>query len=282
MNPWLYGAILLGLLLLKYRYIWSPRDTSILFRGRGKPLFVGHRGALFRGPENTLSAYRAALDAGLEALELDVVSTRDGEVVCSHNFDLERESDATGFINQITWDELQQVQTGVRHKERYPGGVKFDRLVDVIDALPENVLLNIEIKTDGVLDFGTARRVARIVRDKKLHHRCLVSSFNPFAIGWVKLIDRTIFTGFILETMDYFDALNWVHPDCLHPAAELVTDDLLRFARERHLPVNVWTVNTRPAMDWLIAHSVKSIITDRPEYQDGIPLTYQDRSHVKA
>lgn len=146
MNPWLYGAILLGLLLLKYRYIWSPRDTSILFRGRGKPLFVGHRGALFRGPENTLSAYRAALDAGLEALELDVVSTRDGEVVCSHNFDLERESDATGFINQITWDELQQVQTGVRHKERYPGGVKFDRLVDVIDALPEHVLLNIEIK----------------------------------------------------------------------------------------------------------------------------------------
>ena len=57
--------------------------------------------------------------------------------------------------------------------------------------------------------------------------------------------------------------INVVHPDCLHTIAELVSENLVIYAKQRGFSLNIWTVNTKPAIDWLINLKVDGIITDR-------------------
>jgi glycerophosphoryl diester phosphodiesterase len=260
----LFALVLLAAAVwfLKHLFVWSPQNTDAYYRRH--PLVFAHRGLLVQAPENTLAAFRAALQAAVPALELDVVRTRDGQVVCSHNFDLERETDGAGFIDELDLGALEKIATGVRSHPDQPQELPL--LEAVVREIPSQVRLNIEVKTRGALDIGTAVAVARMIKRGVIPQPTIVSSFNPLAIWAVKWVDPTILTGLILETMDYFAFINLVHPDCLHPTGELCTPDLLRFARERGLRVNVWTVNTSPAMEWLLEQGVDGIITDRPEY----------------
>ena len=71
--------------------------------------WYGHRGLLNHAPENTRQGFRAALDAGLRSVEIDVLRTKDGKIVCTHNFDLERETDGSGYIDQKTLSELEPI-----------------------------------------------------------------------------------------------------------------------------------------------------------------------------
>lgn len=253
--------VLVGALVLHYLYAWKPKNWKKFYITH--PMWFAHRGALHMAPENTSAAYEQATELGMPALEIDVVSTRDGKLVCSHNFDLERETDVFGYIHKLLFDELKNVNAGAKWSDCWE---PLPLLEEVLHALPPGQRLNIEVKTYRIFDFRTALNVARLIRAKNLQDRSIVSSFNPFAIWAVKWVDPSILTGFILETMGYFWLLNLVHPDCLHPVAELVHDDLLKFARDRGLAVNVWTVNTRPAICWLVERGVDGIITDRPEY----------------
>jgi len=261
MNSIFFLVLLLAALLLKHFYWWAPRVTTGLFSRR--PLYFAHRGALHLAPENTLPAYQAALEAGMPALELDVLATRDGKIVCSHNFDLERETDGFGYIDELDWEQVKNVNAATK----WPGQkVPLPLLEEVLGWVPAGVILDVEVKTRGVGDVKTAVRVARLIRAAGLSDRTLLTSFNPLALLTVRMLVPELLTGLVLEDLRMLACLNLVHPDCLHPRADLVTSDLLRFAHERGLVVNAWTVNTRPAIDWLLKNSVDGIITDRPEF----------------
>ncbi|MEE8479023.1 MAG: glycerophosphodiester phosphodiesterase, partial [Candidatus Neomarinimicrobiota bacterium] len=85
------------LILLPIRYItyWQGMDLTDLYRD--KPIYFGHRGDRYNVPENTIASYRSAIKKGLNAIELDVILTKDHRLVCSHYFDLEHETNGTGF-----------------------------------------------------------------------------------------------------------------------------------------------------------------------------------------
>ncbi len=263
------AVLVVSVWILKHYFVWKPLNLDNYYRQT--PLVFAHRGIFKRVPENTLSAYLEVAKQQVPALEMDVVMTRDGRVICSHNFDLERETDGSGFINDFDYEELGTILTGVRtgngNEERLP------LLEEVAERLPKDLRLNIEIKSNRLFDFRTAMKVAGMVKNKTIPQPTIISSFNPLAIWAVKWVDSNIPTGFILETMEYFPFVNLAHPDCLHPAAELLTADLAKYARDRGLRINVWTVNNKPAIRWLLNLGVDGIITDRPEF-----LEYQKRS----
>lgn len=251
------------ILLVWIWFSWRPVFPKEFYLST--PMFFGHRGALHRAPENTLSSYKAAIDAGLRAIEMDVVSTKDGKVVCSHNVDLERETDGKGFFNEVEWENLEIVRAGCRS---HPN--KTDRLYlleEITNELPENIRLNIEIKSKSILDIQTAISVAKMIRSKRIKQKVVVSSFNPIVLCVVKWIDKNISTGFIIdeENIHLKWCMYWAHPDCLHPTAEFVDDALMNFAKKKELAVNVWTVNTKPAIAWLKKRNVHGIITDYPQ-----------------
>lgn len=264
MSPVILALYLVALILIVTgirRWFPAPRAGEAFYKNR--PLLFGHRGLLRVAPENSLASYLAAVEAGFTAIEMDVVHTRDRALVCSHNFDLERETDGCGYFNDHNWTDLKKVRNGIHS---HPSNTtRLIRLEDALARLPQSLLVNIEIKSHRITNIRHALAVARLIKKNQLQNRVFVSSFNPFVVWVVRLIDRKIFTGLILETMDYFWAIRLVRPDFLHPDAELVTPKLMDFCRRKRLRVNVWTVNTYPAIAWLIGQGVDGIFTDIPQ-----------------
>jgi len=229
-------------------------------------VWYGHRGLLIRAPENTWSAYKAAIDVGLPAIELDVVQSKDGKIVCSHNFDLERETDGFGYIFETTWAELKKINAAIH----WSGNTeKIPLLEDVLSKVPKGFLVDIEIKTRKALDGSTAIKVAKIVKRLKVQKSTIVSSFNPFALRMVKWVDQSIKTGYLLQDTKLMFLRSFTRADHIHPRADLFNNDFNEFAKRNKLGINVWTVNTQPGKEYFINEGVEGIITDRPEILSG-------------
>ncbi len=260
MNPVIVIAIIICIYIAHY-FTWKPSKGDTYYNYQ--PLWFAHRGALLAAPENTRSAYIEAQNKNLKAIELDVISTKDGVVVCSHNFDLERKTDSFGYIHKLNYSELKQVKNG-----RLPDGTyeKITTLEEALNVIKDPVRINIEIKTSKWFDFKTALLAAKIVKRKQLTDRVMFSCFNPITLWVVKTLYSSILTGYIIEERFMLPLVHISRADFINPRSDLVTSSLLRFAGKKGMRINVWTVNTKPAIDWLIEQGVDGIITDRLEY----------------
>jgi len=248
------------LLLIRYNSTWKGIDLSFIYSER--PIYFGHRGERDKAPENTVASYRSAIKHGLNAIELDVMMTKDKKLVCSHNFDLDRETDGSGFIDEIDYEDVTKIKTGIQFPTSERESIPL--LLDVIISIPKNVLINIEVKTKSVFDLKATVKIATLIKNGKIPQRIIVSSFNPLAIRIVKLISNSIPTGFIYEHAKHFKGVFIARPDVLHPKVEFVTDKLIKFCKRRNMRINTWTVNNVYARDWLISKNIDGIITDNP------------------
>ena len=77
-----------------------------------KPMMISHRGVTKKFPENTVEAFVDAEKLGFEGIELDVIASKDGVLYCSHNYQLEQETNSSGDINVKTSKELDDIKTG--------------------------------------------------------------------------------------------------------------------------------------------------------------------------
>ena len=158
--------------------------------------WYGHRGLLNRAPENTWLGFQAALDAGFRSIEMDVLQTKDGKIVCTHNFDLERETDGKGYIDCKTLFELETINAGVKWpniKSTIP------TLESALVRLPKGCQVNIEIKTRKLMDWSTPREVIKIIKKLKIQNDVIISSFNPIALRIVKCIESSFETGLLFK-----------------------------------------------------------------------------------
>ena len=248
-------------IVLNHLYLWKPRDMSLFYNGN-RPLWFAHRGASTTAPENTISAFTQAVKNGMPALEIDVVRTSDGVLLCSHNFDLEWKTDSNGYIDEMSYNEIIDADTALNWNSKKEG---LPKLKETLRVVPQHVRLNIEIKSRSFNDVSAVRDVIKLIKGEDFINRTIVSSFNPLVIWYVKWINPHVRTGFLYNNLDYFFMINVAHPDCLHITAELVSENLVKFAKQRGFALNIWTVNTKPAIDWLIDLKVDGIITDRIE-----------------
>jgi len=253
-------AVLL-IILFWHSLFWKGTDISKIYKN--KPMYFGHRGLRYYAPENTIGSYQKAIDERLLALELDVRITKDSKLICSHNIDLERESLGRGFVDEIHSQDLSQTKTGRQFSEKEQETIPlFEK---VLEKVPKHILLNIEIKSDSFCDIAAAKELIKILKTEKTQQPIIVSSFNPLVVRYIKLKAKNIPTGYIYEHAKHFSGVFIARPDCLHPDAEFIDDDLLRFCQKRKMTINTWTVNNRDAAKWLINKGVQGIITDNPK-----------------
>jgi glycerophosphoryl diester phosphodiesterase len=259
-------VLIVIVLLLRYIFYWKAKDLDYLYMDG--PIYFGHRGERNVAPENSISSYRAAINHGLEAIELDVMVTKDNQLICSHNIDLERETTGHGFIDELTYEEISLFRAGKDFHENEQD--EIPTLIEVVKTLPDNILLNIEIKTKAIFDLRATKLVAELIKEKKIKQQVLVSSFNPIAIRFFKFIVKGVPTGFIYEHAQHFKGVFIARSDCLHPYAEFIDDKLIHFCKRRRIRINSWTVNNPHARDWLIDREISGIITDNPKIASNV------------
>ena len=253
--------VLCMFLLVRHRLYWKNTDVSVF--GDEKIIYMAHRGHPFDTPENTLESFKEAVTKGFSWIELDLVTTKDGTIICSHNYDLERETNGKGWIRDLNYSELGYVRTGIyTHPENTS---ELPRLKTVVQKLPDSLCYNFEIKIFSLFDFSVVVSLVELIKKEKIK-KYIVSSFNPLIIVFIKIFYPYIKTGFLLENRKYLWLTNWIHPSCLHPRVDMVDDELINMIDERNIDLSVWTVNNKKAVDWCRTHKIKGVITDSDEY----------------
>jgi glycerophosphoryl diester phosphodiesterase len=241
---------------------------------RDRVLNFAHRGASHDAPENTLAAFRLALEMGADGAELDVQVSKDGEAVVMHNFTVDATTDGQGAVRDKTLAELKELDAGSWFGDGLTksafAGQRIPTLQEVIVEVGHQLLLNIELKTRVFGSGDLVAEVVRLIEDHNLIHRAIVSSINPFALRRVKRLNRRINTGllyfFDLPTHLVRACLSFLaKPNALHPEKHLVTREYMAWAKEKGYRVNAWTVDDPAEMKRLISLGVDGIITNRPD-----------------
>lgn len=269
---WLVAAVVtvlaLAILVFAVRYwIWTPDPLADLYHGR-EILNFAHRGAQEAAPENTLYAFAKAEEMGAHGVELDVILSRDGELVVIHDYELDRTTDGKGQVKDLTVAELKKLDAGSWFDEAFTGE-RIPTFEEVIEALDPRTLINIELKTESPGTDGLENAVVKVIREHDLYGRVIVSSFNPVALMRVKHADRDIPVG-LLYSMDLprFLREGWfipiLRPEALHPEHRMVDEKYMNWAKKKGYRVNVWTVNETADLKQMLDLEVDGIITDRP------------------
>ena len=247
---------------------WQARELP--FYRSGELFCLAHRGIPSLAPENTLPAFREAVVAGVDGIELDVLETADGVVIVRHDFDLERTTDGEGYVWERSWDEISRLNAAYRRPEGYPP-TPVPRLDEVLALIPGDMLINIEIKSHHWHPTGIEAKVVELVGKQNLVERTMISSFNPLVLLKVRRLEPRLALALIWwdEDVPWLlrrpRLLGLVRPDCLHPNMALVTPEVVNRAHRRGMRVNVWTVNNRPMIEYLRSIGVDGIFTDFPE-----------------
>jgi glycerophosphoryl diester phosphodiesterase len=221
---------------------------------------TAHRGASERAPENTMAAFREALAAGADYVELDVQRTRDGALVVIHDGDLMRMAGDPRKVKDLTLPEIQAIDIGRKRGLQY-AGERVPTLAEVIDFARGRFRINIELKYN-VPDEQLAPAVVALLREQQFLDQVVITSLDHASLRQVEKLQPGLDTGLIVtaavgnvvKTDTDFVSLN-----SARATAALV--DQARAAGKR---VHVWTVNKPEVMLRMIERDVDNIITDDP------------------
>jgi glycerophosphoryl diester phosphodiesterase len=130
--------------------------------GRERPLIIAHRGHSIAVPENTIEAYRRAIELGVEMIECDVNRTKDGELVMIHDWTLDRTTNGSGRVDELTLDEVRALDAGSKFDPSF-AGLRVPTTAETLDLAREaGITMCFEVKGETPAHF---RRVAEQLVD---------------------------------------------------------------------------------------------------------------------
>jgi len=233
-----------------------------------RPVIFAHRGASAHTPENTLAAFRLALEQGADGIELDAKCTSDGEVVVMHDACLLRTTGASGKVWEHTLAEIKQLDAGKWKGAEFTGeGVPTLR--DVFTALGGKLIINVELTNYGHSNDGLVEKVLALAAEFKLEDSILLSSFSPQNIHRAREINPQIPAALLAlrGLPGAFSRSRWmvpISPVGLHPYYTDVTPHLVQVEKMRGRFINVWTVNDPGEIRRLRDLGVDGLFTDDP------------------
>jgi glycerophosphoryl diester phosphodiesterase len=238
-------------------------------------IVVAHRGASAVLPENTMASFARGVEMGADAIELDVHLTADGQLAVIHDETVDRTTDGTGAVADLTMDQLRALDAGFRFADAdgaFPhrgAGMAIPTLPEVLAWLPAGVGLVVEIKARAAADAVVEALRGTPVREAGA---AAVISFDEVAIERVHELDPGLVTGYLLvPTQALEPALRWatehghvgVHPwdgDLgIDPAPALA--QALAYGRQ----LGCYVVNEPDRMKQLAAYGLWGFVTDVPD-----------------
>ncbi|MCT9113071.1 glycerophosphodiester phosphodiesterase [Streptomyces mirabilis] len=215
-------------------------------------LTIGHRGVMGVEPENTLRSFIAAQHAGLDLIELDLHLSKDGALVVMHDADVDRTTDGSGPIAEMTLAELRALDAG--HGERVP---VFEEVLDAVRAP-----LQAEIK-----DTAAARALAEVMHRRDLVGRVEVSSFHDEAIAEITRLVPGVRTALIASRYDVDVVDRAVEAGAATVCLNIrrLTLEVVEHARKADLRIIGWVVNTQDHLRLVRALELDGATTDYPQ-----------------
>ncbi|KAJ2989187.1 hypothetical protein NUW58_g3596 [Xylaria curta] len=244
--------------------LMGPQPTC---RGKSVPQTIGHRGFKAAAPENTMAAFKAAAEAGVEAIETDLHLTRDGVVVLCHDETLQRCYGKKAKVRDLDWSEIKELRTLREPHQPMP------RLVDLLEYLDqpglENIWLMLDIKThDDAEEImqRTAEALASVPSkqpwDTRVTPCCWDATYIKLSMKYLPGY-RITHVGFSTAYARCLTGIPNISFSMLrHTIASPFGGCFLRDMKELGIPVYVWTVNEESWMEWSVQKELSGVITD--------------------
>lgn len=216
-----------------------------------KPVIFAHRGASKAAPENTMAAFKKAIEMNAGGIELDTHLTGDGHLVVIHDDHLGRTCNGYGYIKDLNLKYLRGLDFGGWFSKEF-AGERIPLLSEVLELIKgKPVILNIEIKASpGRYADGIERKVAEMIKAYDMIENTVVSSFNHYSLLKMKAFNREIMTaplycGVFADVGEYAAKIGAC---AVHPNGSDVTPEVVKSCRQHHTRIHVWTVDNENDM----------------------------------
>ena len=247
----------------------------------------GHRGARGLRPENTMSAFKFALDNDINTLELDLHLTKDKKFIIYHDDKINPVICKGGQINvlikNLTWDEIQKYDCGSLRNPEFPQqklepGEKIPLFTNLIEFIQKNyyykpIKMNIEIKTTKEIDtdeeveeFG--RLLIDVINKYNIGENTIIQSFDVRALKAIQKIDPKIQTSYLIEEQEIDDniiakarvmGVKYISPDY-----KLLNKNLADKLNVNGLRILPWNVNDDNSLKKILDYGIYGVISDYP------------------
>lgn len=243
--------------------------NRFMFNELPSPLILCHRGAKNYAPENTLPAFKIALELGADGFELDTQLTSDGHVVVYHDRTVDRATNGHGKLSKLPLAELRKLDAGSSFSEKFRGE-KIPTLDEVFETIGKRAVINVELKNFSSPFDNLAEKVCEVVRHHGMRKNVLFSSFLPWNLKKTAHILPEVPRGLITirgrwGVWGRSFGFNFGNYDALHPYLGDVTAQQVQRVHKLKRKIIVWTVNREEDMRRLFSWGVDGILTDDPQ-----------------
>ncbi|WP_066059993.1 glycerophosphodiester phosphodiesterase [Robertmurraya korlensis] len=235
---------------------------------------VAHRGATGYAPENTVAAFDLAVDMKADYIEIDVQRSKDGELVLIHDTTVDRTTNGTGKVGDLTFEQLRSLDAGSWKGEQYVGEPipTFD---EILDRYRGKVGILIELKAPELYP-GIEEQVAEALTERNLdkpqNEKIIIQSFNFESMKKTNELLPQVPIGVLTSNRAHTtpEALQEfsTYADWFNPSYGIVTEELVKNVHSLGMKIGSWTVRSQAAGDFLLDMKVDAIITDYPDYVD--------------
>ncbi len=247
-----------------------------------RPLAFAHRGGSLLAPENTLVAFDRGASFGADALELDIQTTSEGELVVIHDAVVDRTTDGSGPVANFSLDELRRLDAGYRFTldggQTFPfrgRGIVIPTLREVFSRFPA-LRINMDLKESSP---EREQRLWRLIQEFEAYERVLVAAetsapivrFRALSQGRVATsaceseIRTFVLAAYARMTRLLRPAYDALQVPEIYNRVRVTSPTFIRAAHRLDVAVHVWTVDDRQTMDRLLSWGVDGVMSDRPD-----------------
>lgn len=235
---------------------------------------VAHRGATGYAPENTIAAFDLAVEMKADYIEIDVQRSKDGELVLIHDTTVDRTTDGTGKVGDLTFEQLRSLDAGSWFGEQFKGE-KIPTFDEILDRYHGKVGILVEMKAPELYP-GIEEQVAEELKERNLdkpqNEKIIIQSFNFDSMKKMNKLLPKVPIGVLTSNRAHTtpEALQEfsTYADWFNPSYGIVTKELVNHVHSLGMQIGSWTVRSQEAADFLFEMGVDAIITDYPDYVD--------------
>ncbi len=235
-------------------------------------IVIAHRGASAYYPENTMAAFKGAMDMKAEMIELDVMMSKDGVPVIFHDAELDDHTNGSGLISSYTLEELKKLDAGSWFDSKF-ANEPIPTLDEVLEWASGKIALNIEIKTEAVsdeLEGGVEEKCLELVKKHDMEDHVLFSSFDYRAVSHLKELNPDMPVALLYDRSQSKrklpnELITEYKADAFNCSYRQLKNKWVANLREHQIPSFIYTVDQESRMRKLLNAGVTGIFTNKPD-----------------
>jgi len=228
-----------------------------------------HRGASGYAPENTLVAIKKAIEMKADGIEIDIQLTKDGKIVVMHDWKVDRTTTGRGYVYELDYDYIKTLDAGQWFTKDFIGE-NVPTLEEVLDILPKDMMLNIEIKDTARHHTNIEEKMLDVLKkypDK--FENIIVSSFHHDKIKKLQVLEPKLKLALLTDSefieIEKYLSSNGLSSYSYHPEINLISKEDVEKLHDRGMKIFVWTVNKEEDLNYLVKLGVDGVITNYPD-----------------